>query len=55
MQIVSDSVKLNNIGVFTTSYIENELIKLGYKDVVRWAIVEIEEDFFTVSVSHVII
>lgn len=55
MQIVSDVVKIANTGEFITTQIESELISKGFKDVVRWAIVDIENDFFTVCVSHVII
>ena len=55
MQIVSDTIKITNTGVFTTAHIESELMSKGFKNIVRWAIVEIESDFFTVCVSHVII
>ena len=54
MQIVSENIEIKNIKEFSTEYIEAELQNRGL-DVVRWAIVEIKDDFFTVCVSHVTI
>ena len=54
MQIISDNIKLKNNNTFSTEYIEQELRNKGF-DIIRWAIVDIQNDFFTVAVSHVII
>ena len=54
MQIISENINLKNINEFSTEYIETELKKQNL-DVVRWAITDVDKDFFTVSVSHVII
>lgn len=54
MQIISENINIKNINEFSTEYIESELKKLNL-DFVRWAIVEIQEDFFTVNVSYVTI
>ena len=54
MQIVSKNVVMKNTGEFSTEYIENELSRLEL-DVIRWAIVDIKDDVFTVCVSHVTI
>ena len=54
MQIVSENILLNNIENVCTEYIEGELKKRNL-DVIRWAIVDSDENYFTVCVSHVII
>lgn len=54
MQIVSENIKIKNIKEFSTEYIEGELKNLGF-DFIRWAIVDVQEDFFIVCVSYVII
>ena len=54
MKIISENIKIKNINTFTTEYIENELKKMKL-DTVRWAVVDVKEDFFTICVSHVII
>ena len=54
MKIVSDLIKIPKIHEVSTEYIESELNAHGL-DVVRWAIVEVEDDYFNVCVSHVII
>ncbi len=54
MKIISENIELKNIGTFTTEYIEGELKKRNI-DFVRWAIIDINEKFFTLCVSHVII
>lgn len=50
--ITNKEVKIKNIGQFESEYIENELSKLGY-DVLRWAIVSADEDFYTVNIAIV--
>lgn len=54
MQIVSENIKIRNSKEVCTEFIEGELKKLNL-DVVRWAIIDSDEDYFTVCVSHVII
>jgi len=54
MQIVSENIILKNTNEFSSEYIESELASRNL-DVVRWAIIDIQEDVFTVCVSHVTI
>ncbi len=54
MKIISENLQLENINTFTTEYIEGELLKRNI-DAVRWAIIDVNEKFFTICVSHVII
>ncbi len=54
MKIVSENIQLKNINTFTTEYIESELRKMNI-DPVRWAVIDVNENFFTLCVSHVII
>ncbi len=54
MKIVSENIQLKNINTFTTEYIETELRKMNI-DPVRWAVIDVNENFFTLCVSHVII
>lgn len=51
MQIVSEHINIINNGEPTTEYIENELKKKNIKPV-RWAIVKISKDFFTIICSY---
>lgn len=48
--IKSETVKIKKIENFDNLYIENELKKL-HSDVVRWAVIEVSDDFLTVSLS----
>lgn len=50
--ILSDTVKIKKIEAFDNSYIEAELKRLG-KGPVRWALIDIDNDFLTVSVSYI--
>lgn len=54
MKIVSENITIKNTGDFSTEYIESELIKQGL-DVVRWAIIDVNQNDFTVCVAHVTI
>ncbi len=54
MKIISENIQLKNINTFTTEYIEEELKKMNL-DIVRWAVIDINEKIFTLCVSHVII
>lgn len=47
--IKSDIIKLKKTDNFDNLYVEKELSKM-YKSVIRWAIVDIQEDI-TISVS----
>ena len=51
--ILSKDVKIDKINEFSGEYIESELKKQGY-DVLRWAITEISDSQYTVSISYVI-
>ena len=50
--IKSTVVKIKKINEFENLYIEAQLNKL-YKDVVRWAVVDVSESDIFVSVSYV--
>lgn len=50
MQIVSEIIHIKNNGNPTTEYIESELIKNGITPL-RWAIVEISKEYFTINCS----
>lgn len=49
--IKSEIIKINKIDNFDNVYIENSL-KSKKIDPVRWAIVDVNEDFILVSVSY---
>lgn len=51
MQVVSELVDITNCGVFTTEYIESELTKRNINPL-RWAIVNVGDKIFTVSVAN---
>jgi len=50
MQVVSKLVKIKNNGKPTTEYVENELKRNGINPL-RWAIVEVDDDVYTISVA----
>jgi hypothetical protein len=50
MQIVSKSLKIKRIDDISTEYIENELKCLNI-ELLRWAVVDFDEEFLTVSYS----
>lgn len=50
--IKSKIVKINKIKNFDNRYIENTLSKMGF-ELVRWAIVSIDETYLEISVSHI--
>lgn len=50
--IKSTVVKIKKINEFENLYIEAQLNKL-YKDVVRWAVVDVSESDIFVSVSYI--
>ena len=52
MDILSKTVNIKNNGSPCTEYIENELNKLGI-DPIRWAIVKISKEFFTIDTAYV--
>lgn len=51
MEITSEIINIKNNGEPTTEYIENELKKMGI-DPLRWAIVKISKDFFTINIAY---
>ena len=50
--IVSDIVKIKKIQNFDNLYIEEELCKV-YKNPVRWAIVDMDNEYLTISLSYI--
>ena len=48
--IKSDVIKIKKIENFDNDYVEQELSKL-FSSVIRWAIVAVDEDVLSVSVS----
>ena len=50
--IVSDIVKIKKIQNFDNLYIEKELCKI-YKNSVRWAIVDMDNEYLTISLSYI--
>ncbi len=51
MQIISEIIDIPNNGNPSTEYIENELLKKGIKPL-RWAIVKISKNFFTINCAY---
>ena len=51
MQIISEILNIPNNGNPSTEYIENELAKKGILPL-RWAIVKISKDFFTINCAY---
>ena len=51
MAIVSENINIKNTGEPSTEYVENELKKSGIVPL-RWAIVKISKDFFTINVAY---
>ncbi len=49
--IKSKNIKIQKIENFDNLYIEQELKNLGL-DIVRWAVIALDEEFLTVSVSY---
>ncbi len=50
--IATEEVKVRIPKVFTSEYIENELKEMGY-DVLRWAITNYDDNFYTISIAFV--
>ena len=51
MQIISELINISNNGNPSDEYIENELKKMGIKPL-RWAIVKISKDSFTINCAY---
>lgn len=47
------SVKIPKPKTFHNSYIENEL-NMQFKNIIRWAIIEIDNKFLNISVSYLV-
>lgn len=50
--IKSENIKIKKIENFDNLYIEQELKLLGF-DVVRWAVIAVDEEYLTVSISYI--
>lgn len=50
--ITTDTIKIKKTEIFDNNYIESELAKLG-KNPVRWALIDVDDRFLTVSVSYI--
>lgn len=50
--ILTDEVKIKTIKNLSSEYIETELKKMGF-DVLRWAIVSYDDDFYYLNISYV--
>ena len=53
MQVVSELIDLPNTGEFSSENIEAELTKRNIKPL-RWAVVNVSDKIFTVSVANLI-
>ena len=51
MQIVSEIIDIPNNNEQTTEYIESELKKMGITPL-RWAIVKVSNDFYTINCAY---
>ncbi len=50
--ITSKEIKIENIGEFSSEYVNSQLRQLGF-DVLRWAITNVDDDFYTVNIAIV--
>lgn len=50
--IVSDIVKIEKVKNFDNDYIEQELLK-SFNNIIRWALIEVEDYKLTISVSYI--
>ena len=50
--ITSKEIKIRKIEEFSAQHVNDELKKLGL-DVLRWAITDIDDEFYTVNISIV--
>ena len=51
MHVVSELIKINKIDNPSSEYIESELYKKNIRPL-RWAIVEVDDSMYTVSVAN---
>ena len=49
MSVINNIVKIKKTDKLNSSYIEKELKKLGYSNILRWVIVEVSQDFYKVN------
>jgi len=49
MSVINNIVKISKTDKLSSSYIEYELEKLGFKNILRWAIVEVEKDYYKIN------
>ncbi len=50
--ITSKEIKIKKVEEFSAQYVNDELKKLGL-DVLRWAITDIDDEFYTVNIAIV--
>ena len=50
--ITSKEIKIKKLSEFSSQYINEELKKIGF-DVLRWAITDVDEEFYTVNIAIV--
>ncbi|MGN0018846.1 MAG: hypothetical protein ACI37S_07395 [Candidatus Gastranaerophilaceae bacterium] len=50
--ITSDIIKIPNTENITTEYIENELRKRHFNNILRWALVHTNRENLTISVAY---
>lgn len=51
MTILNNIVQIKNNKNLSSKYIDDELLKQGFENVLRWAIIEIDDEFITVNFS----
>lgn len=51
MQVITESIEIENNGNLSTEYIEDEIHKRGINPI-RWAIVKISKYSFTIDISY---
>lgn len=50
--IITKEIKIKIPDNFTSEYVENELKKMNF-DVIRWAIVDFDKQYYTLSIAVV--
>jgi len=54
MQVISELIEIENLGNFSTEFVENTLIKKKINPL-RWAIVDISEEMISINVSYEVV
>ena len=50
-KIISDTINIDNLDVISTEIIE-DILQNNFKDIIRWAIVEIDDNSIKISVTY---